>query len=85
MGVQAVAENRMSKAEHDGRLRVFSYKQLKNPARYQPECGNCMLLVGLDGGIKSRTGKSPESLDAIFMIIDAMPMRRAELRAKSGK
>ena len=64
----------------DRRLRVFSYEQLKNPKKYQLKCSNCMLLVGLDGGIKSRNSISPDNLDAIFSIIDAMPMRRAELR-----
>ncbi|WP_336366044.1 DUF4174 domain-containing protein [Marinobacter sp. C2H3] len=38
-----------------------------------------VLLIGKDGGIKSR--ESSLNLDAIFDRIDAMPMRRREMRA----
>lgn len=40
-----------------------------------------MLLVGLDGGIKRRTTLDTD-LSELFVQIDAMPMRRAEISAK---
>ncbi len=40
-----------------------------------------MVLIGLDGGEKLRTA-SPISLDRLFAVIDAMPMRRWELDDK---
>jgi hypothetical protein len=40
-----------------------------------------MLLVGLDGGVKRRTTLDTD-LSELFVQIDAMPMRRAEISAK---
>lgn len=40
-----------------------------------------MLLVGLDGEIKRRDSLET-SLSELFLEVDAMPMRRAEIRAK---
>ena len=45
--------------------------------RYQPQ-NNEVLLVGKDGGLKSRF--SGLQLQAIFAEIDRMPMRQAEMR-----
>lgn len=39
---------------------------------------NEALLIGLDGGVKARG--SQLDLDALYALIDAMPMRRAEQR-----
>ena len=41
------------------------------------------LLVGLDGGVKARTTEAVDP-DAWFARIDAMPMRRAELRERAS-
>ena len=38
----------------------------------------CVLLIGKDGGVKSRT--SDLDLEATFGLIDQMPMRRQEMR-----
>ena len=42
-----------------------------------------LLLVGKDGGIKARAD-SPEALEDFLGRIDAMPMRRAEVRRAGG-
>ncbi|MEL6657863.1 MAG: DUF4174 domain-containing protein [Bacteroidota bacterium] len=42
-----------------------------------------VLLIGLDGGVKLRQ-QTPVNGDAIFDLIDTMPMRRAEMRRKKG-
>lgn len=39
-----------------------------------------VLLIGKDGGIKSR--QSALNLDALFTLIDSMPMRQAEMRSR---
>ena len=41
-----------------------------------------VVLIGKDGGTKFRS-REIVSLEKLFGIIDAMPMRRAEMRAKS--
>jgi len=41
-----------------------------------------VMLVGKDGGIKTRTGLDTD-LREIFLQIDAMPMRREEMRSKT--
>jgi hypothetical protein len=40
-----------------------------------------VLLIGLDGGIKSRF-KEPVNAQQIFSIIDAMPMRQSQVEGK---
>ena len=42
-----------------------------------------MILVGKDGGVKRRAALDTD-LRAIFLQIDGMPMRRAEIRAKEA-
>jgi Domain of unknown function (DUF4174) len=42
-----------------------------------------VFLVGKDGGIKARYDEPP-ALAAVFGLIDAMPMRRAELRERGA-
>ena len=42
-----------------------------------------LLLVGKDGGIKARAD-SPDALEEFLGRIDAMPMRRAEVRRAGG-
>lgn len=41
-----------------------------------------IILIGKDGGVKERTDAL--NLDELFALIDAMPMRRAEMRTQSG-
>lgn len=43
-----------------------------------------LLLIGLDGGIKLRS-TSAEKAEYLFGIIDAMPMRKAEIDQSQGK
>ena len=50
-------------------------------AGVQPEDGFGVLLIGLDGGIKLQSD-TVVSADRFWALIDAMPMRRAELRNK---
>jgi hypothetical protein len=38
-----------------------------------------VILIGKDGGVKLRA-KTPISIQELFSLIDAMPMRRQELR-----
>ncbi|WOJ92204.1 DUF4174 domain-containing protein [Congregibacter variabilis] len=52
---------------------------LATNAQLQLDVGpNEVLLIGLDGGVKARG--SELDLDALYALIDAMPMRRAEQR-----
>lgn len=39
-----------------------------------------VLLIGLDGGVKSRQEASEVDLGRVFALIDGMPMRRQEIR-----
>ena len=41
-----------------------------------------VLLLGKDGGVKLREASVPD-LDTVFALIDAMPMRREEMRTRS--
>jgi hypothetical protein len=43
-----------------------------------------VVLVGKDGGEKLRLTEPP-SLDQVFALIDEMPMRRAEMRARTNR
>lgn len=49
---------------------------------YDPASGFRLLLIGLDGGVKLRSDHFM-SASELWAIIDAMPMRRAEMRKKS--
>ena len=42
-----------------------------------------LILIGLDGGVKWRVNEVV-SCEDLFALIDGMPMRRAEMRRKSG-
>ena len=48
-----------------------------------PAKGFELLLVGKDGGVKARSD-DPDALDGFLERIDAMPMRRAEVRRAGG-
>ncbi len=48
-----------------------------------PSRGFCALLVGKDGTEKRRYPAAP-ALENVFALIDTMPMRRRELRVRSG-
>jgi len=47
-----------------------------------PESDFCVLLIGKDGGVKYRD-HSPLASEKLYAIIDAMPMRQAEMRRKN--
>lgn len=47
----------------------------------RPEKGFGLLLMGLDGGVKLRS-QTLVPLDSLWVLIDGMPMRRAETRRK---
>jgi hypothetical protein len=47
--------------------------------REETKAATEVVLVGKDGGVKLRSEKL--DLDAIFRLIDSMPMRQAEMRA----
>lgn len=52
--------------------------------RFNPDKKSFQLvLIGLDGGTKWRVDEVVSCAD-IFALIDGMPMRRAEMRRKSG-
>jgi hypothetical protein len=40
-------------------------------------------LIGKDGGVKARWD-APVTLNALYAVIDVMPMRRREMRARDG-
>jgi hypothetical protein len=42
----------------------------------------CLILVGKDGGIKLKR-HDQASLEAVFELIDSMPMRQREMRQKN--
>ena len=71
------AENREKAAEwinSEALYRKFS----------KEDSGFQVLLIGLDGGVKVSQRQILQK-EALFGIIDAMPMRRAELRRKKNK
>lgn len=64
-------------------LSRVSVKVLRHQLALSNSSATMMLLVGKDGGVKSRYPEMPE-LDQVFALIDGMPMRRSEMRS-SGK
>ncbi len=56
-------------------LRHDQNTALLQALRLNPADGATALLIGLDGGIKLQTGSTPD-LQAVFELIDGMPMRR---------
>lgn len=50
---------------------------------FQKDKALCCALVGLDGQVKA-TSKEPFNKDFVFSVIDSMPMRQSELKAKPG-
>lgn len=42
-----------------------------------------LVLIGKDGGVKARTS-DPSAMEDFLSLIDAMPMRRAEIRSRNG-
>ena len=51
--------------------------------RYGVEDGFMVLLIGKDGTVK-RVWRRPVTASEVFELIDAMPMRRSEMRRKRG-
>jgi hypothetical protein len=56
-------------------LRHDQKTALLQALRLNPADGATAILIGLDGGIKLQTGSTPD-LQAVFELIDGMPMRR---------
>jgi hypothetical protein len=52
-------------------------------ASQNPGKGFGLELIGLDGGVKYRSA-SAVSPDKLWVLIDGMPMRRAELKNQGG-
>ncbi len=48
-----------------------------------PSAFEGVLLIGKDGGIKLQES-FPVHLETLFTVVDAMPMRRAEIKRKKG-
>jgi hypothetical protein len=44
----------------------------------------CILLIGKDGGVKLRSDE-PVPAESLFALIDAMPMRRQEMRERDSR
>ena len=57
----------------DSEFRASLVKQL---------AGKEVALIGFDGGVKRRYGWSDFSWEAVYFLIDTMPMRQAELRSR---
>ncbi|MEO1330680.1 MAG: DUF4174 domain-containing protein [Pseudomonadota bacterium] len=69
------------RVEIDGAPSEISADRLRQ--RYDaPMGGFSAVLIGKDSGVKL-TRTEPVSADALFALIDAMPMRRRELRERS--
>jgi hypothetical protein len=96
---QAQTIEQRNAALHDRDLRVFmlyresatvddlalSAREAKQLRRRLDvtEDDRLMILIGKDGGVKRRTTLDADLRD-IFLQIDGMPMRRAEIRAKEA-
>ncbi len=48
------------------------------------DAANEAVLIGKDGGVKARW-KEPVAPEAVFALIDTMPMRRAEMATGEGR
>ena len=57
-------------------IRADGSGQLRNTLQIE---GFEIILIGKDGGVKLRS-KKPISIQELFSVIDAMPMRRQEMR-----
>ena len=60
------------------------WKEEGFPVCRQGDISFCVQIVGLDGGVKW-TSNNVTSMKVIFEIVDAMPMRSAELRRLKKK
>lgn len=58
---------------------AYEAAALRRSRNVAPDAGFTVLLVGKDGGTKWQA-KRPASPEAVFSIIDAMPMRLNEMR-----
>lgn len=97
LGAQAQALSSRRAALEDRRLRVFILTGDTGSLDGKPLAANdvetlrrafdiprdetALLLIGLDGGVKRRASLDT-ALSELFLQIDGMPMRRAELRAR---
>ena len=70
-------------ATRDAVLPIFGEAPAGMPALPAPLGGFEAVLVGKDGTVKGRWNR-PVTLPELFSLIDAMPMRRQEMRARGG-
>ncbi|MCC0016112.1 MAG: DUF4174 domain-containing protein [Rhodobiaceae bacterium] len=67
----------------DAVLPIFGEAPAGMPALSAPPGGFEAVLVGKDGTVKGRWNQ-PVTLPELFSLIDAMPMRRQEMRTRGG-
>ena len=77
-----VLGDNMLHTNYDGRLEGNLRQELMDSYFTPLPAETAVLLVGKDGTVKSRSVDL--DLEATFGLIDRMPMRRAEMRRKSG-
>lgn len=73
------AGSRLGSAE----LTTTQATALRSRLRIRPDDAQ-VVLIGKDGGIKARYDTPPE-LDEVFALIDGMPMRQAEVEARTAR
>ena len=66
------------RSNYEGTLSETLHEQLLNSYFTPAPSDTAVLLIGKDGGVKSRS--SDLDLEATFGLIDQMPMRRQEMR-----
>lgn len=63
-------------------LKVFVNPETKEMQKLRNKTGFEVILIGKDGGVKKRKAELMTT-EELFGIIDAMPMRRSEMRRKN--
>ena len=77
-----VLDDNMLHTNYDGRLEDNLRQELMDSYFTPLPAETAVRLIGKDGTVKSRS--IDLDLEATFGLIDRMPMRRAEMRRKSG-
>jgi len=76
-----VLDDKSLHTNYDGKLDDKLREQLMHRYFTPVPTGTVVLLIGKDGTLKSRS--SDLDLEAVFGLIDRMPMRRREMRGQS--
>lgn len=79
---QQVVFNAQKSGLKERDLVVFVNPESKSTKKLRNETGFEVILIGKDGGVKKRKTELM-STDELFAIIDAMPMRRSEMRGNN--